>query len=66
MTTSVDLGESLVLAAAGVGLGLKIPMADGVILVTARAQEATLRTQDSDFAGIPEVCFVERPPASRS
>ncbi len=62
----VDLSESLALAAARAGLDLKIPMADSVMLVTARAHEAVLWTQDSDFVGITEVRYVERRPASTS
>ena len=54
----VDLTLSLALAGARAGLDLGLPLADSIILATARAWDATLWTQDSDFAGIPGVRYV--------
>ena len=53
----VDLDVSLSLQAAKIGAALKLPMADSIILATARANSATIWTQDSDFRGIEGVRF---------
>ncbi len=58
--TVVDLTAPVALAAARVSLDLGIPMADSVMLATARAYDATLWTQDADFAKIPAVRYVAR------
>jgi predicted nucleic acid-binding protein len=58
--TVVDLTTSIALEAARTGSVLGIPMADSIILATSRAFEATLWTQDSDFANIEGVEYVER------
>ena len=58
--TVVDLSSTLALAAAQVSLQLAIPMADSVILATARAADAVLWTQDSDFAEVPGVRYIAR------
>lgn len=51
----VDLDAPLALAAARLSAEQNLPMADSVILATARAQAATLWTQDADFKGMPGV-----------
>ena len=51
----VDLDASLALAAARLSVDLRLPMADSVILATARSHAAILWTQDADFKGIPGV-----------
>lgn len=51
----VDLDSRLALAAAQLSHGLQLPMADSIILATARDQQATLHTMDSDFRGIADV-----------
>ncbi|QIN77393.1 PIN domain-containing protein [Rubrobacter marinus] len=56
----VDLGAELALDAARTAHELKLPMADAVILTTARAWGATLWTQDADFEGLPGVRFVRK------
>ncbi len=56
----VDLDADLALAAAKLSHELQLPMADSVILATARAHDATLWTQDDDFSGIPGVRFFTR------
>jgi len=48
--TVIDLTSTLALNAARVSLKEKLPMADSIRLVTAQAYEATLWSQDSDFA----------------
>jgi predicted nucleic acid-binding protein len=53
----VDLTASIALEAARTGVALGIPMADSIILATARAVEATLWTQDSHFADIEGVKY---------
>ncbi len=53
----VDLGGGLAVAAAKIGLEKKLPLADSVILATARRFEATLWTMDADFEGMPNVKY---------
>lgn len=54
----VELSGELALAAAQVSVHLGMPLADSVMLATARACEATLWTQDADFEGVPGVKYV--------
>jgi toxin FitB len=56
----VHLDADLALEAARIGVALKLPLADSVILATARAHGATLWTQDEHFNGIPGVRYVEK------
>ncbi len=56
----VQLDAELALAAAKISSETKLPMADSVILATARDHDATLWTQDSDFEGVEGVCYVEK------
>ncbi len=56
----VPLDETLALKAAKLGLEHKLPLADSVMLATARAFDATLWTQDADFAGIDGVRFIRK------
>jgi predicted nucleic acid-binding protein len=53
----VELNASLALLAAKVSLELKLPMADSIILATARSHEAALWTQDVDFADLEGVRY---------
>jgi toxin FitB len=53
----VDLTTEIALLAARVGIELGLPMADALILATARAHSATLWTQDADFRGLEGVRF---------
>jgi len=55
----VALDSSLAVDAARLSLelDLDLPLADSVILATARAYEAVLWTQDADFKGLPGVRF---------
>jgi len=56
----VELSGPLALAAARLSLDLRMPMADSVMLATARAWDATLWTQDADFDRVPGVKYVAR------
>jgi len=56
----VPLDALLALAAARLSAAERLPLADSVMLATARAFGATLWTQDSDFAGREAVRFVPR------
>jgi predicted nucleic acid-binding protein len=58
--TIVELNTSLALSAARISLHEKMPMADSIMLATARAYGATLWSQDSDFANIPGVRYKPR------
>ncbi len=51
--TVVDPDARLALVAARISLEHRLPMADSVILATARAFGATVWTQDADFKGLP-------------
>ncbi|MEO2195647.1 MAG: type II toxin-antitoxin system VapC family toxin [bacterium] len=57
--TISDLSAPVALSAARLSHELKIPMADSIMLATARAWDATLWTQDSDFSEIPDVRYVD-------
>ncbi len=54
----VDLDTTIALSAAKMSVGLRLPMADSVMLATARAHSATLWTQDADFKDIDGVEYV--------
>lgn len=51
----VDLSASIAVMAAHLSFEFRLPMADSIILATARAYDATLWTQDAHFEGIPGV-----------
>lgn len=53
----IDLTASLALNAARLSLGARLPMADSIMLATARAYGATLWTQDADFDGMQGVRY---------
>lgn len=56
----VDLTREIALAAADLSVEYKLPMADSIILATARAYQAVLWTQDEHFKNIPDVQFIEK------
>ena len=56
----VNLDSSLALTAARLSIGGKLPLADSVILATARAFSAVLWTQDSDFEGMEGVRYIPK------
>jgi toxin FitB len=55
--TVVDLNASLAITASRLSLEHNLPMADSIILATAREFNALLWTQDSDFKGISNVKY---------
>jgi len=55
-----DLDERLALYAGEIGVEYGLPLANSVILATARVHEATLWTQDSDFQGMDGVRFKKK------
>lgn len=58
--TVVDLDARLALSAARLSLDAKLPLADSVVLATARLHGATLWTQDADFETLPGVRYRPR------
>lgn len=54
----VDVSADLAIVAAQIALASKLPLADSVILATARLHRATVWTQDSDFEGMTGVKYV--------
>jgi predicted nucleic acid-binding protein len=56
----VDLDDSLALLAAELSVELKLPLADSIILATARECSATLWTQDVHFKGLDDVKYIEK------
>ena len=56
----IPLTAALSLAAARLGHETRLPMADSIMLATARLHDATLWTQDSDFEGLPGVRFMAK------
>jgi len=53
----VDLDAGLALNAAKLSAELRLPMADSIILATARAHKAIVWTQDADFEKLPDVRY---------
>jgi predicted nucleic acid-binding protein len=56
----VDLTSPLALDSARLSLEAHLPMADSIILATARAFDATLWTQDADFKNMKGVRYIEK------
>ena len=57
----VDLTPTLALSAARTSAEHQLPMADSIILATARAENAILWTQDEDFKEIEGVQYIHKP-----
>jgi predicted nucleic acid-binding protein len=53
----IDLDATLAVESARLGHALKLPLADSVVLATARAHDAVLWTQDADFQAIEGVKY---------
>src|SRR5487761_2179776 len=53
----VDLDSRTALEAAQISHEAKLPMADSIILATARMHDATVWTQDADFKGLAGVQY---------
>ncbi len=60
----VPLDSTLAIAAATIGVELKLPLADSIIYATARRFNATVWTQDSDFEGLEGVEYYAKPSAA--
>jgi predicted nucleic acid-binding protein len=58
--TVVDLSQELAISAALLSHEHHLPMADAMILSTARAYDATLWTLDAHFKGIDGVKWFEK------
>ena len=58
--TVIDLDARLAVTAARLSLDTGLPLADSVVLATARAHDATLWTQDADFKSLPDVRYRAR------
>ena len=56
----IDLDTSLALTAAKLSAEHKMPMADSIILATARQYNAIVLTQDNDFEGITGVEYFKK------
>ncbi len=56
----VTLDAEIALSAARLGVAHKLPLADSVMLATAREYGAILWTQEADFEGIERVRFVAK------
>ncbi|MFQ5946661.1 MAG: type II toxin-antitoxin system VapC family toxin [Anaerolineae bacterium] len=56
----VLLDDATALAAAHLSVDLGLPMADSIMLATARDREATFWTQDADFRDMEDVQYAER------
>ncbi|MHB9003547.1 MAG: PIN domain-containing protein [Coriobacteriia bacterium] len=57
----VDLDSALAVSAARLSAKHGLPMADAIILATARSHQATFWTQDAHFAGLDGVQYSPRP-----
>ncbi len=56
----VDLTSTLALSASKLSMEYNLPMADSIILATARAFDAAIWTQDSDFHDIKGVKYFKK------
>lgn len=58
--TVIDLDVKTALNAARLSVEMKLPLADSIILATARVHDAVLWTQDVDFAAIGHVQHIAK------
>lgn len=56
----VDLNPRIAMAAAKLSIAHSLPMADSIILATARNHNAVIWTQDVDFKGLDSVEYFEK------
>ena len=56
----VDVDSTIALISAKQSIGLKLPMADSIILTTAHIYNAILWTQDSDLKDVPGVKYIQK------
>ena len=60
-TVVVPLNDDLALVAADLSIEHKLPMADAIILATARMFEAEVITSDADFEHVAGVTYLPKP-----
>jgi predicted nucleic acid-binding protein len=58
--TLADLTATVAVAAASLSHSHKLPMADSIMLATARAYQCVLLTQDQHLAAIEDVRYIEK------
>lgn len=58
--TVVDLDQDLAIQAAKLSMDYKVPMADSIIIATARRYDATIWTQDEDFERLSGVNYFKK------
>ena len=56
----VELDASIAITSAKISAEMNLPLADSVVLATARSNNATLWTQDADFKNIPGVKYKKK------
>jgi predicted nucleic acid-binding protein len=56
----VDMDSAVALYGAGIGVDLKLPLPDSVMLATARMHNATIWTQDDDFKELEGVRYISK------
>ncbi len=56
----IEIDSTISLNAAKISYDMKLPMADSLILATAKMHDAILWTQDSDFENIPNIKFLKK------
>ena len=56
----VDLTKDIAILAAQLSPAHRLPIANSIILATARLHQATIWTQDSDSKGIEGVEYIEK------
>jgi predicted nucleic acid-binding protein len=61
----VNLDPSIAISAARVSIQHQMPMADAIMLATARNNKAILWTQDSHFEGIQNVNYTKTVPSAK-
>lgn len=59
---TVDLSGELAIEAASIGYELKLPLADSVMMATAKKFDAILWTQDGDFRNLEGVRYISKIP----
>lgn len=59
-TRIVPLNDELALVAADLSLEHKLPMADAIVLATARLHEAEVVTSDGDFQSVRGVTYIPK------
>lgn len=59
-TRVVPLNDELALIAADLSIEYKLPMANAIVLATARLYGAEVVTSDADFEGVPGVTYIPK------